>query len=240
MYKKKKILAVILARGGSKGIKNKNIININNKPLIAYTILEAKKSKYIDKIVVSTDSSKIISIAKKYGAEAPFVRPKSLSGDKASSADCILHAMEFCENFFKDKFDYVIELMCTNPFKDATDIDRVIKLQIDNKVKIVIGVSQLEDHHPRRIKKINKKGFLEDFCLKEKSESRRQDLKPEAFIRNGSIYSLSRDMVLKKIRYKTKISLPYIMTKNKSINIDTRIDLKFAKFLFTNKKFFSK
>jgi N-acylneuraminate cytidylyltransferase len=148
--------------------------------------------------------------------------------------------MEFCENFFKDKFDYVIELMCTNPFKDATDIDRVIKLQIDNKVKIVIGVSQLEDHHPRRIKKINKKGFLEDFCLKEKSESRRQDLKPEAFIRNGSIYSLSRDMVLKKIRYKTKISLPYIMTKNKSINIDTRIDLKFAKFLFTNKKFFSK
>lgn len=225
-----KILAVILARGGSKSIKKKNLACLNNHPLIAYTIVEALKSKYIDRVLVSSDDDEIRAVSVQYGAEAPFSRPEELSGDAAKPVECDLHATLWAENDKKIHYDFVVELLCTNPFKTFLDIDKALEMQMNTKADSVIAVCRLEDHHPIRIKKIVN-GRIQDFCFKEVPESRRQDLKPDAYIRNGSIYSMRRDMLAKHIRYGTQDSLAYIMPRERTVNIDEPMDLTIAQIL---------
>ncbi len=153
MYKKRRVLAITLARGGSKTVPNKNINFLKGKPLIYYTIKEALKSKFIDRYVVSTDSKKIMQISKKYGAEVPFLRPKYLSTDRASSADALKHCVKWIESKEQQKYDIVIELMCTNPLKKSKDFDLILKKLINTKSDSVIAVHRLFDNHPSRIKK---------------------------------------------------------------------------------------
>ena len=129
---KKNILGVTLARGGSKSIKNKNLTKIKGKPLIYYTLKEAKKSKHLTNYIVSTDSAKIKNVVKKYKVEVPFIRPKKFSKDNSSSASALKHALVQCEKFYNKKFDYVIELMVTNPLKTVVDINNVVKILIKN------------------------------------------------------------------------------------------------------------
>jgi len=225
-----KILAVTLARGGSKGIPKKNITNLAGKPLIDYTIEEAQKSSLIDRYIVSTDDLTIKNHVESLGLDVPFLRPKDLSDDKATSAAALKHAVLFCEDQDNCKYDYVVELMCTNPFKKVSDIDKCIKLITSNNVDSVIGVSKLDDHHPARIKKIEE-GFIRDFAVPELS-SRRQDLKPEAFIRNGSIYAINRDrLVNDNYRFGGDKSLAYIMEPPANINIDNKYDLMLAEII---------
>ena len=225
---KKNILGVTLARGGSKGIKNKNLAQIHGKPLIYYTIKEARKSKDITNYIVSTDSHKIKKISEKYKAKVPFLRPKKFSKDTSSSASALKHALIQCEKFYNKKFDYVIELMATNPLKSVKDINNVIKILIKKKADSVIAVNQLFDHHPARIKKILK-DKLHDFSVKEKLESRRQDLKPNAYVRSGSIYAMSRRFVMQEKRYQSGKSFAYILPSERTINIDDKNDLLMAK-----------
>ncbi len=225
---KQNILGVTLARGGSKGIKNKNLTKINGRPLLYYTIKEAKKSKNLTNYIVSTDSSKIRNAAKKYKVDVPFIRPKKFSKDSSSSASALKHALIQCEKFYNKKFDYVIELMATNPLKSVIDINNVIKILLKNKADSVIAVNQLYDHHPARIKKIIS-GKLHDFSVKEKLESRRQDLKPEAYVRSGSIYAMSRRFVMEEKRYYSGKSFAYILPAERTINIDDKNDLLIAK-----------
>ena len=153
MYKNKKILAVTLARGGSKGVKLKNIKKINGKPLIWYTIKEAQKSKYIDNYIVSTDHLRIKNVAISYGVDVPFLRPKNISNDKSSSVDALQHAVKNAEKYYGINYDYIVELMCTNPFKTYKDIDKSIKYLINSKSDAVIAMKKVEDYHPRRLKK---------------------------------------------------------------------------------------
>ena len=222
------ILGVTLARGGSKGIKNKNLVKIKGKPLIFYTIKEARKTKEITNYIVSTDSSKIKKVAQKYKANVPFIRPKKFSKDYSSSASALKHALIECEKIFNKKFDYVVELMATNPLKKTSDIKNVIKILLKNKTDSVIAVNQLFDHHPARIKRIVK-GKLYDFAVREKLESRRQDLKPNAYVRSGSIYAMSRRYVMNEKRYFSGKSLAYILPSERTINIDDKNDLIIAK-----------
>ena len=222
------ILGVTLARGGSKGIRNKNLSKINGKPLIYFTIKEAIKSKKITNYIVSTDSKKIKIIAQKFNAKTPFTRPKKFSGDKSSSASALKHALIECEKIYNKKFDYIVELMATNPLKSVKDIDNVIKILLKNKADSVIAVNQLFDHHPARIKKIIN-GKLYDFAVKEKLEARRQDLKPKAYIRSGSIYAMSRKYVIQEKRYFSGKSLAYILPSKRTVNIDDENDLLIAK-----------
>ena len=223
------ILGITLARGGSKSIIKKNIINIKSKPLIYYTIKEALKSKYISDYIVSTDDLEIANVAKKYGVNIPFIRPKKYSNDKASSSKALIHAVKFMEKLNKIKYDYIIEIMCTNPLKNSTDIDNVISKLIKTNADSVIAVHKLDDHHPARIKKIEN-DYIIDFCIKEKLESRRQDLKPLAYIRSGSIYGLTRkELMINKRRYGSSNSRPYILPESRSINIDGPIDLIVAR-----------
>lgn len=225
------ILGITLARGGSKGVKNKNIRNLGGMPLIGHTISEAKKSKFLTDYIISTDSQKIKKIAENCGAIAPFIRPEKLSSDSASSASALIHAVKFMENSKKLKYDYIVELMCTNPFKTAEDIDACIEKIIETKADSVIAVHELDDHHPARIKMIEN-DFIKDFLVKEPNEARRQDLKPRAYIRSGSIYCMERAYLVEKgFRYGGKNSRPYILPSERAINIDNEIDFLVADYI---------
>lgn len=234
--KKLNILGITLARGGSKSVPKKNIKPICGKPLIAYTINEALKSKYITRYIVSTDSQEIMDISKEYGADVPFLRPVEFATDIASSADAIKHAVSFVEDEDNVQYDYVIELMCTNPLKTVEDIDATINKLIDTKADSVIAVHKLEDHHPIRIKKIVNDRII-DFCLPEIPEARRQDLKPDAYIRSGSIYAVKRDeLMIHNRRYGTIESRPYILPPERAVNVDTEIDFQMAELLINKHK----
>ena len=222
-----------LARGGSKGVKNKNIKLINNKPLIYYTIKEALKCKFLTSYIVSTDSKDIKNISEKYGAQVPFLRPKKLSSDTSSSSDALKHAVDFMEKMNKTKYDFIIEIMATNPLKNFKDIDSLITKLIKTKADSVIAMSKVSEHHPRRLKKIVNDRIID--IMKEKKESRRQDLKPDIFIRAGSIYGIKRDIIMKKgLRYGTKNSRPYVLPDKRSINIDNENDFIVAQNLIKN------
>jgi CMP-N-acetylneuraminic acid synthetase len=228
MNKKPRILDISLARGGSKSVPYKNIKPILGIPLIAYTIGEALRSKLISRYIVSTDDVKIQNVALEYGAEVPFLRPPEISSDTASSVSALQHAVNWVENEEGVKYDFVIELMCTNPLKDVNDIDETINKLISSGADSVIAVHKLEDHHPIRIKKIVNDKIM-DFCLPEVAEMRRQDLKPDAYVRSGSIYALTRDhLMVDNLRYGTENSRPYILPPERAVNVDTEIDFLVA------------
>lgn len=227
---KPRILAVILARGGSKSVKKKNICFINGIPLIAYTIAEALRSQWITRIIVSSDDQEIRQAAVEYGAQAPFIRPAELATDTATALSADQHALAWAEKEEGQNYDYVVELMCTNPMKTSVDIDSALEKLVTTGADSVIGVTKLEDHHPIRIKKI-KDDRIVDFCLPEIPETHRQQLKPDAYIRNGAIYSVKRDLLKNGSRYGTAHSRPHIMPADRSVNIDTEMEVLVAEFL---------
>ena len=234
--KENRILGITLARGGSKSVPKKNIKPIAGVPLIGHTIAEALKSKLLTRYIVSTDNEEIQQVAIKYGAEAPFLRPSEFSTDKASSVAALQHAVGWVERQERVEYDYIVELMCTNPMKTVEDIDASIEKLVSTKADSVIAVHKLEDHHPARIKKIID-DKITDFCTPEIPESRRQDLKPSAYIRSGSIYALKRDyLMLNDRRYGSDNSRPYILPTKRSINIDTEIDFLVAELLLGRDK----
>ena len=226
-----KVLGITLARGGSKSIPKKNIKTILGKPLIAYTIIEALKSKLISNYIVSTDDEEIKDISLKCGADVPFMRPPELATDLATSSDAIKHAVRYMEEKDSIRYDYIIELMCTNPLKTANDIDECLLKLIKTDADSVIAMHKIEDNHPIRVKKIVNDKIV-DFCLPEIPETRRQDLKPDAYIRSGSIYALKREQIMKyNKRYGTIDSRPYILPNERAVNIDNKIDFLMAESL---------
>jgi CMP-N-acetylneuraminic acid synthetase len=233
MVNKYNILGVILARGGSKGIPKKNIYPINGHPLISYTINAGLNSKLIDKLVVSTDSKEIAEQAIIYGAEVPFMRPAKLSGDTVWSRDALKHAVIECEKYYGIQYDFIIELPCIAPLRDKDDINSALTKLIQTGADSVISVCQMQDKHPVRMKRIID-DQLNDFCSEfpEGEGSRRQDLEP-CFIRNGAIYSMRRSTIVDDFSRNGKDSRPYIMPEEKSVNIDTKVDLKLAEILIT-------
>ena len=234
---KHSILGVILARGGSKSIPLKNIVDVAGHPLLSYTIQAAKNSKDIDEIVVSTDSTKIANVAKKYGAKMPFLRNKKLAQDKTTSVDALYDAVIRSEKFFNKKFDYIIELPCVAPLRDVNDIDKVVKILKKNKSDSVISFTNTGEKHPIRLKRITN-NKVSDFC-KEYPESdkgsRRQDFEP-SYIRNGAIYAMTRNCIINYKSRNGKKIFPFIMSSEKSINIDEKFDLEVAKMLIENGK----
>jgi CMP-N,N'-diacetyllegionaminic acid synthase len=228
-----KILGLTLARGGSKSVPRKNIRPINGIPLIAYTIGEALRSRFLTRFIVSTDDAEIQKVAIRYGAEAPFLRPAEFSTDAASSVSAMQHAVAWVEKQEGIRYDYVIEMMCTNPMKTVEDIDACIEKLVNTGADSIIAVHRLEDHHPIRIKKIVDDHIV-DFCLPETAETRRQDLKPNAYIRSGSIYALKRDhLMVEGRRYGSVESRPYILPEERAVNVDTELDFLIAEHLLT-------
>ncbi len=230
------ILGITLARGGSKGVPQKNIRQLDGKPLIAYTIAPALESQYLTGYIVSTDCEDIAQVSREYGAEVPFLRPKEFSTDSASSVSALQHAVNWMEKEKGIQYDYIVEIMATNPFKTVEDIDGCIDLLVQKQADSVIAVHRLEDHHPARIKKIVD-GKIRSFCVEEVPESRRQDLKPFAYIRSGSIYALSRDhLMVDNRRYGSEESYAWVLDEDNVVNIDTEMDFHIAEAMLAFKK----
>lgn len=228
MINGKKVLAITLARGGSKGIFKKNITPILGKPLIEYTVEEVKKSKYVDEYIIGTDDSEIKKISQKLDV---IVFDRKIVSDYQTSAEGLLEVIEFYNSY-----DYIVEVMCTNPLKSVLDLDRVIELLDSNEGSSVTSVTQVIDNHPTRLKYIVN-GKLQGFDKNENPDKpgfRRQDLTPKAYVRNGSFYAMRRNNLVKdKSRLNNNI-IPYIMDLNRSVNIDEPIDLLIAKILLQN------
>lgn len=230
------ILGVTLARGGSKSIPQKNIAKINDVPLLAYTIQEALKSQYIDAYIVNTDSRDIENVATKWGADMQFGRPEYLSSDTAGSGDTLKYVVERFEKERKVKVKVVVELMATNPLKTHEDIDSCIELLCEQNADSVIAMGRLYDHHPSRIKYLDDNGKICDF-YPEVPESRRQDLTPNAYIRAGSIYVMTRDQIETAVRYGGENSLGYVLPDNRFLNIDEPRDLLVAEAILKQAKY---
>ena len=232
---RKKIIAVIPAKGSSRAIPKKNIIKILGKPLIYYTIKEAKKSKLIDDLIVSTDSREISKISKKYGAKVPFIRPKYLSTDFMQSLPVVKHAVLFMEKLNKCKYDYVVMLQPTCPLRNCIDIDIALKKLINSKFESITSIVDVGGNHPYRMKIIKKKR-LHNFIDRGFEDMRpRQKLK-KIYIRNGAIYAATRNTIFKKNSLVGIKNLPYVMPKERSVNIDVINDLLSAEhFLKKNK-----
>lgn len=229
MIKDSKVLALIPARGGSKAIHEKNIYQIMGKPLIEYTIESAKKSKYIDEIIVSTDSDKIANISRKCGAKVPFIRPFEIASDTASTIEVLIHAIN--ELNAQVKFDCIILLQPTSPLRDENDIDVALEIFIDNGKKSLISVSKVYDN-PVLIRRIHNNQLYK--ILNNDSSVRRQDM-PEFYKVNGSIY-INR---ICDIHSNTSLNdnvIPYIMDKSHSVDIDDYSDVCLAEYYIKNKE----
>lgn len=226
-----KILAVVPARGGSKGVRRKNIRMVHNKPLIAWTIEAAMRiiDKFCD-IIISTDDPEIASVAKSYGASVPFIRSSKLSGDKVPMIDVLRHAVQYHEHMYEYNADWVCLLQPTVPMRTAEDIRAAIKIAETTEADSVISVVQVHSTHPNLMKKIEN-GLLVPFAIEEKEGTRRQDYKPDAYMRNGAVYLTRRDTIIKQRSIWGKITHPLIMPENRSVNIDSPIDLKLCEVM---------
>jgi len=217
-----KVLGLVTARGGSKGIPGKNWKNIAGKPLIAWTIEEALRSDSLDRVVVSTDHPTIAEVAKAAGADVPFIRPSALAQDESPHIDCVLHALDWLQK----EQNYVPDLVCllqpTSPLRLVSDIDGVVNMAIKkfkkHGVSPVISVTDCP-HHPMLVRRVAEDGSLVPFIEHNINYERRQDL-PPALVRNGAVYvntthSLRKDQTFFPNKY-----YGYYMPPERSLLID--------------------
>lgn len=229
MINNKKVLAVIPARGGSKGIKNKNIYPLCGKPLIAYSIEAAKKSDYVDEVFVSTDSEKIANVAKEYGASVPFLRPAELASDTSKSIDAIIYTIETLKKN-GIAFDILVLLQPTSPLRITDDIDGALYTFAKESFKSLVSVSEVNDN-PILIRTIDDDGTLRRL-LNTDSSIRRQDMKKYYRV-NGSIYI----NLISEININTSFNdneLPYIIPQERAVDIDELKDLAIAEWYLNN------
>jgi len=230
MIKKKEILCIIPARGGSRGIKDKNIVKIKNKELINYTIeTSIKLKKYCD-IVISTDSKKIYSKCH-FKKDLIFngLRPKGLSNSKSLTKDVVKYELKKTENMLDKKYKYILLLQPTCPIRDYKKILKSFKLIKNRKIDSVISISDVNANHPYRMK-IKKKGLLRNFMnIKKENMAPRQKL-PKIFIRSGSIYLISVKSFLKYDSLVGNSCYGIELFGDETINIDTKNDLEFFKY----------
>ena len=223
------MIAIIPARLGSTQLKGKNLKRINNKPLIYYSILTALSSKHISKCIVTTDSKKIAKIAKNYGAEVPFLRPKKISSKDSLSIDAYLHAIKTLEKNSKKKVDNFIVLQPTSPIRSVKIIDKAIKLYFRKKIKFMVSVNEI----------ISKKYVLEtnkNLMIKERSISltNRQNLK-KTFYPNGNFFIMNTKELFKKKTFYTNKTYLYRIPKHLSFDIDDKEDFDLVKKIIEKK-----
>lgn len=226
MYQNKRILAVIPARGGSKGIPKKNILEVEGIPLIAYTLQESQLSKYLDRIIVSTEDLEIKEVAEQYGGEVPFLRPVELAQDTSKTIDCIVHAVDSLKKL-GEEYDYVVILQCTSPLRKAWHIDEAIETLLQSEEASLVSVSEVEEH-PILMRTLNEDGTLQNL-LNVSSTVRRQDF--------PSFYRVDGAIAIQKIDENFGIStsindgkMAYVMKKKYAIDIDTFLDIHMMKF----------
>jgi len=227
MIDNKSVIAIIPARGGSKGIPRKNIKDLHGKPLIVWTIDAALSSKYIDKVVVTSDDDEILTIAKKYGTDI-IKRPITLATDESPSVDTITHTLEQM-----DSFDLVMLLQPTSPLRTYVHIDESLELMMINKANSIVSVSKVKES-PYWMYEINGT-LLKPLLERNDTATRRQDL-PTVYKLNGAIYISGIEYFKKNKSMVTKDSVAYIMPENESYDIDTHLDFLICQYEFERSK----
>lgn len=224
------LLITICARGGSKGVKDKNIRQLAGKPLIYYTIKQAKDWDRGKHIVVSTDSEEIAKIARQFGAEVPFMRPKELATDTFGKVSVIKHALVSCELIFKEKYDAVMDLDVTSPVRTVQDLENALNLFLEKKPKTLFSVVPAHRNPYFNMVEEGEKGRV-SLC-KAGLFIRRQDA-PKVYDMNASIYIYDRKFLLDEGNESaiSDNSIVYVMGEESRTDIDSELDFKFIEFL---------
>ena len=228
MYADKKIVALIPARGGSKGIKGKNIKPLREHPLIAYTIAAARDSAYVDDVIVTTDSQEIADVARRYGAEVPFLRPAELAQDTSKSIDAMVHAVHFLEDEGRH-YDAAVWLQPTSPLRRAPEIDGAIETFVSHGCLGLASVRAVEEN-PVLTRSLDRSGVLHPL-LPMSSTVRRQDM-PAFYHVDGAIYiNRTEDITLETSLNDNPIG--YVMPAKRSVDIDRIEDFMQAENLLS-------
>lgn len=227
MIERHKILGLIPARGGSKGIPRKNIRPLGGKPLIAWTTEEAKKSKYIDRLVVSTDDHEIADTARRWGADVPFIRPAELASDTARGIDVVLHALRELPDF-----DAVVLLQPTSPFRSVEDIDYGLEIWASTRGPVV-GLTAASKS-PYWMYQLSDDGRLTELLHKPERASNRQSL-PQVYVINGAVYVGSCASLSEIRSFVTSETRGLQMPRHRSIDLDTEVDWDYAEWILTRK-----
>lgn len=223
MINDKSILAIIPARGGSKGLPGKNIRELCGKPLIAWTIGKARKSKFLDVVLVSTDSPEIANIARRYGADVPFMRPAELATDHASSQEVVRHALSYFRTTEGREFDYTVLLEPTSPLREDDDIDRMVEA-LDNRADefdAIVSVGQVIEH-PSIMKRLVG-DRVEPFCPELAQTARRQDYAP-AYFPFGVAYIVKTLALLEENTFYTRRCMGFLINRYQNYEIDDIYD----------------
>jgi len=223
MYKQQRILAFIPARGGSKGVKRKNIRPLGDKPLIAWSIAAAHDSKYIDRCVLSSEDAEIISVAKQYGCDVPFVRPAELAADDTPGIAPVLHLLEN----LGETYDYILQLQPTSPLRTAADIDGIIEFCLDRAADSAVSVESAEPNPYWCFRKDEQQQLQPLF---EPIPTRRQAL-PEIYALNGALYLSRWQTLAQEKSFINANTLAYPMSRTHSADIDTELDFAWCEFL---------
>lgn len=222
MIQGKSVLALVPARGGSKGLPGKNVRPLLGKPLIGWSIDQGRASKYIDAVVVSTDDAAIATVARDHGAELPFMRPSELASDTASSIDVILHALNTLEQAGR-RYDVLVLLEPTSPLRETADIDAALETLLAHpEAQSIVGVAKVESCHPSFL--LRRKGvLLEPYALQEFGAKRRQEL-DELFFLEGTVYITWVDALRTRRGFYHERTMPYVVPKYKSFEVDDLTD----------------
>ena len=224
-----KVLGIVIARGGSKGIPNKNVHELCGKPLLQYTA-EAALSSQLSRVILTTECDQIEKVGRECGLEVPFKRPDELAQDDTPSLPVIQHAVKFLEDQ-GDRFDAVLTLQPTNPLRLPSDINGSIELLESTGADSVISFVDVGEKHPARMKYIEDEGRVIDPPFGEQFEGqRRQDLKP-LYLREGSIYLTRRDVLMEGDSFKGEDCRAWMMPPERACNIDVPYDLTVAELM---------
>jgi CMP-N,N'-diacetyllegionaminic acid synthase len=229
LFRQLSVICVIPARGGSKGLPGKNIRELNGRPLIAYSIEQALKSRYIDKVVVSTDDRKIADVASSWGADVPFLRPPELSTDTASTIDVLLHCLGWFEKQDDHRnFDILVLLHATAPLRTVRDIDSCIELLAESGASNVFSVTEAHRNPYFNMVEVDHLGAVR---LSKKGTFTTRQSAPKVYDLNASIYVWQTALLKKKRRTILKTSRVYVMPKERSVDIDDGLDFEIAALL---------
>lgn len=225
MINGEKVLAIIPARGGSVSLPRKNILPLGGLPLIVHTIRQVKLSKYVDKFICSTDDKEIKKIAEDNGCQVPFLRPKYLSKNTTTSQEVLFNICKKITNY-----NYVVLLQPTSPLRMTKDIDKTIELCDQYNASSSVTVSQA-NKNPQWMYYLNKKNLLKPVLSQKNIKTRRQDL-PDTYILNGAVYVLKYNNIIADKPFISDDTVVNIMPIERSIDIDTALDLKIANIIY--------
>lgn len=221
------LLALIPARGGSKGIPHKNIRNFCGKPLLQWAIDAALDSKFVDLVVVSTDDNQIAEIAKAGGAEVPFLRPAELAGDTVPGIAPVIHALEEMP-----QVSDILLLQPTSPLRSSFDLDAIVELRAQTEKESAVSVT-LTNKHPAWMYTLEMEGRMKPLVLNRQDITFCRQQLPEVYVLNGALYLASRDFVLREQSLISDDTIGYVMPPERSVDIDTPLDWQWAEFLMT-------